>query len=288
MTVDGTGYNPTMGATYGQMATYLAARSGLDYHVALNWLRAEGSQQKGNPLGVNYTAAHGPTYYANWRQGLDAAVALLNRSSAYSRILAAIRGRSPADERAAIVASPWSGSSHYGGGAHFSTAGIPGATTGSPPGLFNPGATLDPSQVTDKRGAPGSTGAPAAAGGQVTVLEPNGAQALAGIFPIPRDSIGNDGVQCAPGYVKAIVSVGPIQTLQGFTSPESVPGQANACVRGGTAPGDRPSGLPDVGAAIAALPGQLVGAAVPLIAGVAVLAAVGVLGWSGAKDLLGD
>jgi hypothetical protein len=109
-TIDGTGYNPTMGATYGQMATYLASKSGLDYHVALNWLRSEGSQQRGNPLGANYSAAHGPTYYANWRQGLDAAVALLRGSSNYRGILAAIRGGSPAAERAAIVASPWSGS----------------------------------------------------------------------------------------------------------------------------------------------------------------------------------
>ena len=279
MTVDGTGFNPTMGATYGQMAQYLSAQSGLDYNVALNWLRSEGSQQRGNPLGVNWTAAHGPTYYANWRAGLDAAVALLRRSANYAGIRRAIAGGSPAAERAAIVASPWSGSSHYANGAHFSTAGIPGAVGSS---------DVVPAAYRTPAGAPGDTGAPAAAGGQVTILEPNGVQSLAGYFPIPRELIGKSDVECAPGYVKAIITVGPIQTLQGYTSPESAPGQANACVRGGTKEGDRPSGLPDVGAAIAALPGQLVGAAVPLIAGVAVLAVVGILGWSGVKDLLGD
>ena len=46
-----TTFNPAQGATYGQMAAYLSAHSGLDYHVALNWLRAESSTVRGNPLG---------------------------------------------------------------------------------------------------------------------------------------------------------------------------------------------------------------------------------------------
>jgi hypothetical protein len=273
-------YNPAQGATYGQMAAYLSAHSGLDYNVALNWLHAESSTVRGNPLGLTHRQGGVSVFshFANYQQALDASIANLRNNPVYARVLAAIRGGSPAAERAAIVASPWAGG-NYNHGASFSTAGIPGTASV---------ATSPPPIGVAHGSSGGGAYAPAAAGGQVTILEPNGAQVLAGLFPIPRELIGNNGVECAPGYVKAVVSVGPFQTLQGFTSPESVAGQANACVRGGTVPGDRPSGVPDVAGAIAAIPGQFVGAAAPLIAGVAVLAVVGVLGWSGAKDLLGD
>ena len=274
MATDGTGFNPTMGATYGEMARYLAAQSGLEYHVALNWLRSEGSQQRGNPLGVNYTAAHGPTYYANWRQGLDAAVALLRRSANYRGILAAIARNNPAAERAAIVASPWSGSSHYGGGAHFSTAGIPGAGSTSIPsheGPSNPmskplptsSGSANPSYTADQWNA------------FIALAHQSGAQRFIG-----------------PENVNAIRSAAAAShiDLSGISLTDfygrSLSDLRDALAAKGTIPGA--TLVPDIAGAIGALPGAVLGALTPLIAGVAILAVVGVLGWSGTKDLLGD
>lgn len=86
---------------------------------------------------------------------------------------------------------------------------------------------------------------------QVEILKP--AVPGIGLYPIPRDAIGKPCVQCAPGFVPAIVSVGPIQTLQGFVSPEDTHGAANACVVAGTKPGDRPAADPG------AIAGQAIG-----------------------------
>jgi hypothetical protein len=255
-----TDYNPYQGATYAQMATYLSSKSGLDYRVALNWLHAEGSQQKGNPLGVDYTAKTGPRLFASWQAGLDRAVQLLTTSSNYKNIVSAIRSGNPAAERAAIVASPWSGSSHYGGGAHFPTAGITGAVPAATP-----------------------SSSPASSPGTVVILQPS-VKGI-GLYPIPRDSIGKANVQCAAGYVPAVVSVGPIQTLQGFVSPQDTNGAANACVLAGTQEGARPDSSGIVTGAIPSIFGNfswLPGLAVNL----AILGLGGFLIISGASQAL--
>lgn len=125
---------------------------------------------------------------------------------------------------------------------------------------------------------------PAGTCSSVTILTP-GLSGI-GLYPIPRDSIGQACVECAPGYVPAIVSVGPVQTLQGFASPQDVPGQANACVKAGTKVGDRPdssSVLPD---AFAGLANALLGAFTPLLINGAVLVVVLMLAYSGLRDVL--
>lgn len=98
----------------------------------------------------------------------------------------------------------------------------------------------------------------AASCSQVTILAP-GLSGI-GLYPIPRESIGQPCVECAAGYVPAIVTVGPVQSLQGFTTPQDAHGAANACVKAGTKPGDRPDSSAVVPDAI----GSFVG---PLIAG---------------------
>lgn len=119
----------------------------------------------------------------------------------------------------------------------------------------------------------------AAACSQVTILTPG--LAGIGLYPIPRESIGQPCVECAPGYVPAIVSVGPVQTLQGFASPESVPGLANACVKAGTKPGDRPDSS-------AVIPDAVGGFVAPLIAGLGIIARnVALLGFALVALLLG-
>lgn len=85
----------------------------------------------------------------------------------------------------------------------------------------------------------------------VTIVAPtNGSQDLSGVYPIPRALVGQPCVQCSAGWVPAIVSVGPVQTVQGYVSPQDAPGKANACVKAGTNPGDRPG--------VGGVPGQVV------------------------------
>jgi hypothetical protein len=77
----------------------------------------------------------------------------------------------------------------------------------------------------------------------VRILAPGNAGI--GLYPIPHEDIGRPCVECAAGFVPAVVSVGPVQSLQGFTAPQDLPaGAPNACVRAGTKPGDRPSSDP--------------------------------------------
>lgn len=95
---------------------YLAANSGLCPAVALAWVVKENGVNN-NILGV--TGSSGLNTYATWQQGLDAAISLLQTSSDYRAITAAIANHDCCAQRDAIVASPWSGSSHYGDGANF-------------------------------------------------------------------------------------------------------------------------------------------------------------------------
>ena len=103
---------------------YLATNSGLCPAVALAWVMAEDGVNN-NTLGV--TGSGGLNTYATWQEGLDAAITLLRTSSYYSGIMAAVANHDCCAQRNAIVASPWSGSSHYANGAHFPDV------TGCPP-----------------------------------------------------------------------------------------------------------------------------------------------------------
>ena len=70
-----------------------------------------------NILGV--TDNGGLNKYATWQEGLDAAGSRLRTLSYYRGIMAAIASGDCCAQRDAIVASPWSGASHYGHGANF-------------------------------------------------------------------------------------------------------------------------------------------------------------------------
>ena len=98
------------------MGAYLAQMSGLAPDVALAWVKKENGVNN-NILGV--TNQNGLETFATWQQGIDAAVNLLKTSSYYAGIRAAIAGGNHCAQRDAIVASPWSGRSHYGNGANF-------------------------------------------------------------------------------------------------------------------------------------------------------------------------
>lgn len=269
-------YNPYQGATYTDMAKYLADKSGLEFHVALNWLRAEGSQQHGNPLGYGYTKERGPVTFGNWRQGLDAAVNLLRTSSYYRPIQAAIAGGSPAAERAAIVNSPWSGTT-YSHGATFPTAGIPGAG--------------------DSRSGSPSAPAPAASGGTAPTLGAWGDQVT---FPEGHPLTASD----VDSIIKTLNTNGwfgnPNDVTQALAHDVSI-AQTRQVLKGaigqpwnkslqdqlqnqlfGQASRDNPLALIQ-----GALGGVFTGVA-GLAANLAILGVVAALGWSGAKDLLGD
>lgn len=100
-----------------------------------------------------------------------------------------------------------------------------------------------------------------AACSSVTIVTPaNGVSANVGLYAIPADLVGKPCIECAPGFVPALVSVGPVQTLQGFTSPENTGGAANACVREGTKPGDHPAA--DVGGVAGGLFAATIGPAI--------------------------
>ncbi len=125
------------------LAAELAALTGLDTAVALNWLRAEGSVHPTNPLGILCGNSLGSgleidcegrfARYRSTSDGLRATAWLLAHGSRYGGIRDAIASGTPVEQRAALVASPWAGG-HYRNGAGFSLTGISGAAgpTGTP------------------------------------------------------------------------------------------------------------------------------------------------------------
>ncbi len=106
----------------------------------------------------------------------------------------------------------------------------------------------------------------------VTILEPaNPTESK--IIPIPRASIMDPCTVCPTGWAEAVVTVGPIQFLQGFVPPSDLPPNTrNACVAGDVKVGDHPGVDQAAGAAGDALTGAasailagLVGALSPLL-----------------------
>lgn len=97
---------------------------------------------------------------------------------------------------------------------------------------------------------------PAATCTQVTILVP-GNSTETRIIPVPRESIADPCTVCPTGWNKAVVTVGPIQALQGFVPPEQLPpGTGNACVAGDVKVGDNPGfdqGAGAIGATFAGL-----------------------------------
>ncbi len=126
--------------TRATLAAALAGFSGLDYHVALNWLNAENSVAGNgtNPLGIlaGNSAGSGLEVgssgrFAVYRSALDgvkAAAWLLAHGSHYPAVRTAIATGTPAQQRAAIVGSGWA-AGNYHGGTSFSSAGISGTAS---------------------------------------------------------------------------------------------------------------------------------------------------------------
>ena len=111
------------GASLEVKGAYLAVKSGLCPTVALAWVTAENGVNN-DILGVTRTGHL--EAFPTWQQGIDAAVNLLRTSGDYKNIEAAIARGDCCQQRDANVASPWSGSSHYGHGADFpDVAGCP-------------------------------------------------------------------------------------------------------------------------------------------------------------------
>lgn len=131
-----------MATTREQLAAALSSFSGLDYRVALNWLGAENSKvgngtnalgiKCGNSKGSGLEIGCDPYGFAIYRSATDGmkAAAWLVAHGPYSGIRNAIAKGTPAQQRAAIVASPWAGG-NYHGGVGFSSAGLGGSTTSS-------------------------------------------------------------------------------------------------------------------------------------------------------------
>lgn len=101
-----------------------------------DWEKSEGGGGKFNPLNQGPVPGHpeltttgsqyggGAADFASWQSGITGAVDYLNMPN-YTAVQAALKRGDAAGARAALIASPWA-ASHYGNGASFSNASIPG------------------------------------------------------------------------------------------------------------------------------------------------------------------
>lgn len=188
------------GASYEVMAAYLARATGLDYTIAYDWLRSEGSVIPGNPLGLT-GGGHFLTF-PTWQAGMDAIARTIATLPYYAGIRAAIKSANPSAQRAAIIASPWD-KGHYAGGAHF-FGGKPAPTAPVPP-----------------------------SSGLLPFLPGSG-----DVYPIPKDRVADPGA-CPTGYNRAVVDP-QLNGLFGTNYvpiDQLAPGEANACVKSNIGPG---------------------------------------------------
>ena len=111
---------------------------GLDIRLARVWIKSE-SGVGNNPLGVTHTGPQGKSVlstYGSRLEGIEAAAALVKRSSNYAGIRASLAGGNLRQQALAIIASPWNrrGSPYYT--RVFTAAGFLGGTpppvTGGP------------------------------------------------------------------------------------------------------------------------------------------------------------
>ena len=113
-------------------ATELASATGLAPSVVTTWIGAE-SPWNSTSVDHNYlnVTSHGtPVAYATAAQGAAAAAQLILSSSDYAGIRQAIASGSPAQQIAAIQASPWD-KGNYGGQLTSKFAAVTSAVTGS-------------------------------------------------------------------------------------------------------------------------------------------------------------
>lgn len=248
----------------GNIARGLASELGLPYSVAPG-----PNPQPGNPIVTFPSAPIGATAYAR-------AIAT------HSRYAGALRAARAGDGQAfirAIGSSGWG----TGTGCMLSVYRGSGASTSSP---SSSGTYLTIQRIFGTRLA--------SACSQVTILAPSfGAIAGAlGVFPIPRDSIGQPCVQCAQGWQLAVVTRTDYNSLNGYTDPATLPPNTpNACVKDGMREGQKvgPEGAPG---AVADAAGRLLQLDLsnvgPLVVNVGVLGVAAWLVLTGLRDVLGD
>lgn len=104
-----------------------------------DWEKSEGGGGKYNPLNQGLVPGHpelttsgiqfggGAADYASWDAGLTGAVDYINMPN-YTAVKAHLMAGDAVGARAALIASPWA-ASHYGNGAAFSNAPLPGQAT---------------------------------------------------------------------------------------------------------------------------------------------------------------
>lgn len=104
-----------------------------------DWEKSEGGGGKYNPLNQGPVPGHpeltttgsqyggGAADYANYQAGIQGAVDYLNMPN-YTAVQAALKAGNAAEAKAALIRSPWA-ESHYGNGASFSNAPLPGQAT---------------------------------------------------------------------------------------------------------------------------------------------------------------
>jgi hypothetical protein len=115
------------------------------------WEKSEGGGGAYNPLnqgpvpGNPTLTTSGSQYgggaadYASWQAGLQGSADYLSMSN-YTSVLTALKANNPVAARSALWASPWA-SSHYGYGADWSNATLPGNTSNVLPTAFATAAT---------------------------------------------------------------------------------------------------------------------------------------------------
>lgn len=142
-----------------------APTSAGNQQVVYDWEVSEGGGGAYNPLNQGTDPANsaltssgnssggGAADYVSWAAGLQGAADYLSMPN-FSQIGDDLRANNPAAARNAIITSPWA-ASHYGNGASFSNAGIPGAQTelatagGSPNAPVPAGSSSsDPTGIT--------------------------------------------------------------------------------------------------------------------------------------------
>jgi hypothetical protein len=101
-----------------------------------DWEVSEGGGGKFNPLNQGPVPGHpeltttgsqfggGAADFASWQAGLTGSADYLGMSS-FTAIASDLKANNPTGARSALIASPWA-ASHYGGGAAFSNAALPG------------------------------------------------------------------------------------------------------------------------------------------------------------------
>ena len=262
------------------LAQLLSRLTGLDYNVAYDWLTAENSSIPTDPLGIlrgnsPYQTGSSGRFgtYASAFDGIRGAAWLIAHGP-YAKVRDAIKHGTPAQQRLAIIESPWAGG-NYNHGASFPTAGIPGAVAGVDPIYKGTAKSVAKPKAKPAAGGSGSADAAAAAyyGSVIGITTVRAANASAcsqvtilkqaypwqQVIPIPRANIGDPCVQGPDGWSPAIVDPGLLRMVPflggDWVNPSDVPGQANAYVAPGVQVGSHFDASQAPGAAASAVPG---------------------------------